>query len=117
MAGVWQTLPALSSSAQTAVVCDTTAYLPSELVAERGIEVISLYVSIDGRQERESEISDYADFYERLRASESGATTSQPSVGDFVAVYEPLLDAGPRDRLDPHLLGDLRNLRGRRPGS
>jgi len=75
-------------------VCDTTAYLPSELVAERGIETISLYVSVDGRQEQESEISDYAAFYESLRASENGATTSQPSIGDFVAVYEPLLDAG-----------------------
>jgi DegV family protein with EDD domain len=87
-------LPFLNPNAQTAVVCDTTAYLPSQLVAERNIEVISLYVSIDGHQEPESKISDYADFYERLRASESGATTSQPSVGDFVAVYEPLLDDG-----------------------
>ncbi len=84
----------MSSPAQTAVVCDTTAYLPSELIASRGIETISLYVTVDGRQERESEISDYADFYERLRASESGATTSQPSIGDFVSVYEPLLDEG-----------------------
>jgi DegV family protein with EDD domain len=84
----------LNSSAETAVVCDTTAYLPSALVAERGIEMISLYVSVDGLQERESEISDYAAFYERLRASESGATTSQPSIGDFIAVYEPLLNAG-----------------------
>jgi DegV family protein with EDD domain len=84
----------LNSDAQTAVVCDTTAYLPPELVAERNIDVISLYVAIDGHQEPESEISDYADFYERLRASESGATTSQPSIGDFVAVYEPLLDEG-----------------------
>jgi DegV family protein with EDD domain len=78
----------------TAVVCDTTAYLPSELLAERGIEAISLYVSIDDHQEAESEISDFAGFYEKLRASESGATTSQPSVGDFLAVYEPLLEAG-----------------------
>ena len=78
----------------TAVVCDTTAYLPSELVAEQGIERISLYVTVDGRQEAESEISDYAEFYERLRASEGGATTSQPSVGDFVALYERLLDEG-----------------------
>ena len=87
-------MPFLNPNAQTAVVCDTTAYLPSQLVAERNIEVISLYVSIDGHQEPESKISDYADFYERLRASESCATTSQPSVGDFVAVYEPLLDEG-----------------------
>jgi DegV family protein with EDD domain len=84
----------LSSSAETAVVCDTTAYLPSELVASLGIKRISLYVSVDGHQEPELEISDYADFYERLRASEGGATTSQPSIGDFNAVYEPLLDEG-----------------------
>jgi DegV family protein with EDD domain len=84
----------LTGSEKTAVVCDTTGYLPTELVAERGIETISLYVSVDGEQEREADITDYGAFYERLRASQSGATTSQPSIGDFIAVYEPLLDAG-----------------------
>jgi DegV family protein with EDD domain len=68
--------------------------LPSELVASLGIKRISLYVSVDGHQESELEINDYAGFYERLRASEGGATTSQPSIGDFTAVYEPLLDEG-----------------------
>ena len=92
----------MSPSAQTAVVCDTTAYLPDALVAERGIERISLYVSIGDRQESENEISDFADFYERLRASEGGATTSQPSIGDFVSVYEPLLDEG-RDIVSIHI--------------
>ncbi|HEX7293639.1 MAG TPA: DegV family protein [Solirubrobacterales bacterium] len=92
----------MSADAPTAVVCDTTAYLPTELLAERGIETVSLYVSVDGEQQRESEISDYAAFYERLRASESGATTSQPSVGDFVSVYEPLLDAG-REIVSVHI--------------
>jgi len=84
----------LSPSSQTAVVCDTTAYLPAELIASGGIETISLYVAVDGQQEPEAEISDYAAFYERLRASEGGATTSQPSIGDFVSVYEPLLEEG-----------------------
>jgi DegV family protein with EDD domain len=84
----------VSSPAETAVVCDTTCYLPTDLLAERGIEEISLYVSVDGEQERESEISDFDSFYERLRGSESGATTSQPSIGDFLAVYEPLLADG-----------------------
>jgi DegV family protein with EDD domain len=76
------------------VVCDSTAYFPAELIAARGIQTISLYVTVDGRQEPEVEITDYAAFYERLRASEGGATTSQPSVGDFVSVYEPLLREG-----------------------
>jgi DegV family protein with EDD domain len=84
----------VSSPAETAVVCDTTAYLPTDLLAERDIKTISLYVSVDGEQERESEISDFDAFYERLRGSESGATTSQPSIGDFIEVYEPLLAEG-----------------------
>lgn len=63
-------------------------------MAERGIETISLYVSVDDHQEREVDIDDYPAFFERLRASQSGATTSQPSIGDFLAVYEPLLEAG-----------------------
>jgi DegV family protein with EDD domain len=84
----------LGSNSDTAVVCDTTAYLPDGLVSERDIHRISLYVSVDGQQKRESDISDYPAFYERLRASDSGATTYQPSIGDFVSVYEPLLDQG-----------------------
>ena len=84
----------MSPPAATAVVCDTTAYLPAALLAERDIKTISLYVSVDGEQQRESEVTDYDEFYERLRASESGATTSQPSIGDFLEVYEPLLDEG-----------------------
>ncbi|HET7510528.1 MAG TPA: DegV family protein [Solirubrobacterales bacterium] len=84
----------MSSPAETAVVCDTTAYLPTELLAERGIQAISLYVSVGGHMEKESEITDFDDFYERLRASDTGATTSQPSIGDFLEVYEPLLAEG-----------------------
>jgi DegV family protein with EDD domain len=77
----------------TAVVTDTTAYLPDELIDEHGIHRISLYVTLDGEQRAEAEIDvgEYADFYERLRRSEQGATTSQPSVGDFLSLYEPLI--------------------------
>ncbi|MFL5900637.1 MAG: DegV family protein [Solirubrobacterales bacterium] len=92
----------MSSSGETAVVCDTTAYLPADLTASRGIKTISLYVTVDGEQESEAEISDYAAFYERLRASEDGATTSQPSIGDFLSVYEPLLDEG-REIVSVHI--------------
>jgi DegV family protein with EDD domain len=83
----------VSPGPPTAVVTDTTAYLPDELVARHGIHRISLYVSLEGEQRPEIEIaeSEYADFYERLRSSDEGAMTSQPSVGDFVSVYGPLL--------------------------
>ena len=78
----------------TAIVTDSTSYLPDELLAENAIEQVSLYVTLDGVEERELDITDFAGFYERLRASEAGATTSQPSIGDFTAVYEPILAEG-----------------------
>jgi DegV family protein with EDD domain len=87
-------------------VADTTTYLPRELVEANDLTEISLYVSVDGRQERESEIADLTDFYERLRASAEGVSTSQPSVGDFVAVYEPLLETG-KDVVSIHLSGGI----------
>ncbi|MEX1142588.1 MAG: DegV family protein [Thermoleophilaceae bacterium] len=77
-----------------AVVTDTTAYLPREVVDRYGIGVIPLYVVFPDRTERESDITDYDAFFEELRAGESAAKTSQPSVGDFVSVYEPLLARG-----------------------
>jgi DegV family protein with EDD domain len=92
------------AESQPAVVTDSTAYLPDEIVAAHDIHRVSLYVTLDGEQRPESEIgeAEYDDFYERLRNSESGATTSQPSVGDFLAVYEPLLAAG-REVISIHI--------------
>ncbi|MEK6277059.1 MAG: DegV family protein [Actinomycetota bacterium] len=84
----------MTSDRRTEVVCDTTPYLPDELVEARGIHRISLYVGVEGQLEPEAEISDYAAFYERLRGSAERVTTSQPSVGDFVDIYEPLLSSG-----------------------
>ena len=77
-----------------AVVTDSTSYLPRDLVAARSIHEVSLYVSDGAGQRRELDISDYARFYADLRAATDLPTTSQPSIGDFEAVYEPLVAAG-----------------------
>lgn len=92
----------MSANPATAVVTDTTAYLPDDLVREHDIHRVSLYVTLDGETQAESELSDYDTFFERLSRSSEGATTSQPSVGDFRAVYEPLLDEG-RDIVSVHI--------------
>jgi DegV family protein with EDD domain len=90
------------SESKTAIVADTTGYLPSEMIAEHEISLVSLYVHLEGKQERESEIDDYDAFYQRLRASGESVTTSQPSIGDFIEVYEPLL-AGGREIVSVHI--------------
>ena len=97
--------------AHVAVVSDTTHYLPRELVDADGIGQVSLYVNWDGRTDREADLPDFDAYYEHLRAAPELPTTSQPSVGDFIAVYEPLLAEG-RDIVSIHLvrrhLGHLR---------
>ena len=89
------------------MVTDSTAYLPSELVARHSLVVVPLYVVFGGdRTVHETDITDYPAFFEELRAAETLPTTSQPSVGDFIAAYEPLLDAG-RDVISLHISGGI----------
>jgi DegV family protein with EDD domain len=89
-----------------AIVSDTCHYLPAELVAERGIHEVSLYVHSGDHTRRESEITDYDEYYTQLRDMSALPTTSQPSIGDFLAVYEPLLDAG-NEIVSIHLAGGM----------
>ena len=89
-----------------AVVTDTTHYLPAAVVERHDLHLVSLYVSWDGRTDRESDMPDYDGFYEHLRTAVTLPSTSQPSVGDFLAVYEPLLEAGD-DILSVHLSGGI----------
>jgi DegV family protein with EDD domain len=90
-----------------ALVTDTTHYLPRQLVAAKGIHEISLYVKCNGRQVRESELLDDMDaFYDGLRSAEEMPTTSQPSIGDFLAVWEPLLRDG-SDVVSVHLASGI----------
>ena len=91
---------------ETAVVTDTTHYLPRELVAGNDIARVSLYANWDGRQERESDMPDFNAFYEHMRVAEDLPTTSQPSIGDFLEVWQPLLDAG-KDIVSIHLAAGM----------
>ena len=77
-----------------AVVTDSTHYLPRDLIAEYEIHQVSLYVNDGGTLTREGEMPDFHAFYEDLRTRSDLPTTSQPSPGDFIAVYEPLIEQG-----------------------
>src|SRR5215211_3805007 len=90
-----------------AVVTDSTSYLPPELVERERIGVVPLYVVFGGnRIVPEVEITDYPAFFEELRGAEKLPTTSQPSVGDFTRVFEPLLAAG-NEIVAVHISGGL----------
>jgi DegV family protein with EDD domain len=89
-----------------AVVTDSTQYLPRELADAQGIRQVSLYVGWQGQPERELEMDGFDEFYRRLGSDPELPTTSQPSIGDFLAVWEPLLEQG-RDIVSIHLAGGI----------
>ncbi|HEY5428174.1 MAG TPA: DegV family protein [Solirubrobacteraceae bacterium] len=89
-----------------AIVTDTCHYLPAELAAAEGIHQVSLYVHWPEGAQRERDITDYDGYYRRLGSDAELPTTSQPSIGDFLASYEPLLDAGD-EIVSIHLAGGM----------
>jgi DegV family protein with EDD domain len=89
-----------------ALVSDTCHYLPRALVESNGVHEVSLYVHRDGEADRESTITDYGAYYRRLADVSALPTTSQPSIGDFLAVYEPLIAAG-NSIVSIHLSGGI----------
>jgi DegV family protein with EDD domain len=89
-----------------AVATDSTHYLPRELAAREDVHQISLYVGWEGESQRELDMPSFDAFYERLRTDPVLPSTSQPSIGDFLAVWEPLLQAG-QDVVSIHLAGGI----------
>jgi DegV family protein with EDD domain len=78
------------TAADTAVVLDSTADFPDAPERFPNFRVVPLYVRFGDESFR-----DYVDigpqrFYERLRTAPVLPTTSQPTPGDFLAVYEEL---------------------------
>jgi DegV family protein with EDD domain len=93
---------------QVAVVTDSTHYMPRDVAARHGFHTVSLYVRWGDppRDDREADLPDFDAFYEHLRTAKELPSTSQPSVGDFLAVYEPLIEQG-ADILSIHLSGGI----------
>jgi DegV family protein with EDD domain len=98
-------VPPAGAGSGVAVVTDSTTYLPAELTERWGIGQVSLYVGWGGERLPEPDY-DLEEFYARLRDSEDLPSTSQPSVGDFLAAYEPLAEAG-RDIVSIHIAAGL----------
>ncbi|WP_449622738.1 DegV family protein [Robertmurraya sp. Marseille-Q9965] len=74
---------------KTAVVTDSTAYIPKELRDKLNIHMIPLSV-IFGNETYREEIDLHADeFYEEIK-TKGLPTTSQPTTGEFVTLFEKL---------------------------
>ncbi len=90
-----------------AVVTDSTNYLPRWFADEHEIHQVSLYSGWKGAEpQRELDMESFDAFYERLRSDPELPSTSQPSIGDFLAVWEPLIERG-SDIVSIHLAGGI----------
>jgi DegV family protein with EDD domain len=76
------------------VVGDSTSYLTPAQISDYGITEVSLAVVWNDRSVPELEITDLDSFYDELRDMKDLPGTSQPSVGQFLEVFEPIIAAG-----------------------
>jgi DegV family protein with EDD domain len=90
-----------------AVVTDSTAYLPDELVEGYGIHVVPLYVVLAGRSGREGWDVGPAEVARALAVRGQTVSTSRPTPGDFVAAYRRALDEGADRLVSIHLSSEL----------
>jgi DegV family protein with EDD domain len=90
-----------------AVVTDSTAYLPPDLVDTYGIEVVPLYVVLAGRSGREGRDIGPEDVARAMGTRGQQVSTSRPTTGDFVAAYRRCLDSGADRIVSVHLSAEL----------
>lgn len=86
-----------------ALVSDSTACLPPSITARHDVHVVPLYIKIGDRTLRDGVDITPDEFYGQLPQCSPLPTTSQPSAGDFVAVYQALRDRGASSIVSVHL--------------
>ena len=76
---------------RVALVTDSTADLPADIVRRAGISVVPLTVSLDGKSYLDGVEIGPDEFYTLLARSREAPTTSQPPPHKFAQVYQHLL--------------------------
>ena len=77
-----------------AVVTDSTAYLTPEEAAANHIHVVPIPFVVDGKSYREGVDITTEEFYHLLKTSSTFPSTSQPSIGEMMELYQKLADEG-----------------------
>jgi DegV family protein with EDD domain len=90
-----------------AIVTDSTAYLPDELIRRYGIRVVPIHVVIGGESGDEGLDVKPLDVARALRDRRTDVTTSRATPEDFVRTYRDLLDGGAAAVVSTHMSGKL----------
>jgi len=89
-----------------AIVTDSTAYLPAEVVARHGIRVVPLHVVLDGTELDEGVDVDPGQVAAALRAHRR-VSTSRPTPSAFLEAYEAAAEAGADEIVSVHISADM----------
>ena len=81
----------VDSPDQVAVITDSASDLPPVLAERYGIHVVSVRVSLDGRDYVDRLGLTAGEFYRRMATSQQLPQTSQPPPGDFRRIFEHVL--------------------------
>lgn len=80
------------AKAKIAVVTDSTAYIPDDLLDKYDIHVIPLNVNWDDKSYLDNVEISAEEFYNKLQTESQLPTTSQPSAGAFKSLFLKLAD-------------------------
>lgn len=92
---------------KTRLVTDSTADLPSKYLAQYRIEVIPAILVMEGKSFADGKDISRADFYTRMPAMQTPATTAAPSSGSFKACYKKLFAEGAEKIISLHAASNL----------
>ena len=65
-------------------IVDSTFGITKDFAAQNNVKVVKLKMMLDGETTEEGFENEWADFYEKLKASKNFPTSSQPSPQDFI---------------------------------
>ncbi len=89
------------------IITDSTSDLPKHLIEQHEIEVVPTILILDGKEYADGEGISREEFYTRLPAFQTPPTTAAPSIGEFSARYQRLLDKGCDHIISIHAAGAL----------
>ena len=90
----------------TALVTDSTAYLPPDLADGLDLRVVPLHVVVGGQEHREGVDIDAAEVADALRAF-TPVSTSRPAPAAFLEAYEAAARAGADSVVSVHISAEL----------
>lgn len=92
---------------KVAIVTDSTSYLTEAEIAKYDIKIVPMPFILKDKIYKEGVDVTTAEYYAMLSESDSFPTTSQPSVGEMMALYEELRDEGYEAVISIHLASTI----------